>query len=147
MKKRRSPGDPRTCPVCGVTGEAGDRVIFLGNGSTRCRACSRDAARARYPARRAEIAAKRRKRRELLQSSSSDGSELSEVLAKQATCLRIRNWIRYGRGDCEDAVGHPWRAVAEMLERAGLDREDLGTMWELDLSRGERLEDWIIRRL
>lgn len=144
---RRNRGAPRVCPDCGVTGEAGDNTLFLSNGSTRCRACSRELARQRYPERRAEIAAKRRQRRELLRDAADDGTALPPLLALHRLQLKVRAWIRYGSGDMADAVGHPWKCVAEMLAREGLDREHLGLTWELDLTRGVRLEDWVITRL
>ena len=144
---RRSKGSPRVCPDCGITGEPGDTTRFLSNGSTRCRACSRSLARKRYPERREEIAAKRRQRRELMREAADDGSSLEPLLDAHRTHLRIRAWIRYGSGSMEEVVGHPWKSVSAMLASEGLDRELLGLTWELDLSRGVRLEDWIINRL
>ena len=141
---RRSPGDPRLCPDCGVTAPAGDTAVFLSNGSSRCRECSRKVARARYPARRAEIAETRRKRRAILRESAADG-DASDIIEAHRTGLRIRYWVKFGGPGIEcDHVGQPWIAVADMLQRADLDREHLGIRWDIDFTNGFRLEDWRI---
>lgn len=141
---RRSPGDPRVCPDCGVTAAACDTEVFLANGSSRCRECSRRVARERYPARRKEIAETRRKRRAILRESAAD-CDASEIVEAHRTGLRIRYWIRFGGPGIElEHVGQPWIAVADMLQRAGLDREHLGVRWDINFTNGFRLEDWII---
>lgn len=147
MATRRSPGQDRVCPDCGLTGDADDTKNFLTNGSTRCRECSRRVARERYPERREEIARKRRHRRDVLQSSADDGKSLAPLLWEHRMTLKIRNWIRYGAGDMEPIVGHPWRSISDMLEKEDLDREDLGLTWDVDLTSGFRFEDWVIRRI
>lgn len=82
-----------------------------------------------------------------LEACRDDGNAMEGILEAQKRCLRVRNWVKYGRPDATTLVGHPWPVVAEALMRENLDREDLGTAWELDLSRGCRFEDWIIRRI
>lgn len=141
---RRSPGDPRVCPDCGVTAASDDCVVFLGNGSTRCRECSRRLARERYPQRRAAIAETRRRRRDTLRDSAATG-DCSAAIERHRATLKIRYWIKFaGPGVANDHVGQPWSAVADMLSRGGHDRENLGVTWDIDFSRGLRMEDWRI---
>ena len=144
MGRRRSA--TRTCPDCGLE-DNGTGEHFLTNGSTRCRECSRRLARERYPGRRAEIADKRRARRQVLRDSMDDGSELPAILQMHKLSLRVRYWIKFGSGDQSEVVGHPWAVVREMLDREGLDREELGQVWDIDFSGGLRFEDWRIKRL
>ena len=144
MTRRRRKS--RTCPDCGITGDS-DSKDFLTNGSTRCRSCSRKLARSRYPERRLEIAAKRRARRRVLREAADDGTELPSIIETHRAVLKVTYWIRFGSGDQSEVVGHPWSVVREMLDREGLDREELGDTWEIDFSGGLRFEDWRIRRL
>jgi hypothetical protein len=127
-----------------VTADSDDCVVFLGNGSTRCRECSRRLARERYPKRRAAIAETRRRRRETLKESAAT-EDCSAAIEHHRQTLKIRYWIKFGSPESENVhVGQDWIAVADMLSRAGHDREHLGVTWDIDFSRGLRMEDWQI---
>jgi hypothetical protein len=71
--------------------------------------------------------------------------DCSADIERHRATLKIRYWIKFGGpGSSNDHVGQPWSAVADMLARAGHDREHLGVTWDIDFSRGLRMEDWRI---